>query len=359
MKKNKKILQVISKLDSGGAEKVVVDICNLLIKKNYEVTILFTRSPGPLSKFLNPKVKQISLDRRNKFSLVAIVKCLKVLIDYDIIHVHTRHTFYYIKLIMSILPMKNWNLIFHDHGSEIDIDGRTPIFFQLFNNNYGYIGVSEVLCNWAEDNIKGLTNIYKLPNIRVVNNSNKSDDLEKIAKDETTLRFVHVSNIHPIKNLEHSILLIDALKKEKKVSLTIYGAKSNKIYHSSLIKLINSLKLNDIIEIIDDELDIPSILSSYDFGLYTSKSETGPLVLIEYLCKGIPFLSFDTGEVVKTVKKNYPLFVINNFDVKKWENRIDDLLIKKYDKKEMVKFYNENFSTEVYLDNLIKIYGHF
>ena len=42
-----------------------------------------------------------------------------------------------------------------------------------------------------------------------------------------------------------------------------------------------------------------------------------------------------------------------------WENRIDDLLIKKYDKKEMVKFYNENFSTEVYLDNLIKIYGHF
>ena len=69
MEKNKKksIVFGITKLDLGGAERVLVDMCNKLCEQ-FDITIFTIYSGGVLEKELKPKIKKISLyKKRNKF----------------------------------------------------------------------------------------------------------------------------------------------------------------------------------------------------------------------------------------------------------------------------------------------------
>ena len=51
-------------------------------------------------------------------------------------------------------------------------------------------------------------------------------------------------------------------------------------------------------------------------GLHVSKSETGPLVLLEYMCKSMPFIAYDTGEIAQHIKINFPSLIKDNFDMR-------------------------------------------
>ena len=358
MNKEKKVLQIISRLDSGGAEKVFVDICNILNKNGYDVTILYTRSPGELSRLLSNEITQISLDRNFRFNFLAILNFIGIVRNYKTVHIHLRNTFFFAKTIMSLIPKRNWNVVFHDHFGTIDIDKKVPFLLKVLKKDYKYIGVSETLCSWAHDNLSGLKGIFNLPNIRLIDEKTDYEISTCELTKQDTLKFVQVSNIHPVKNIEHSINIIAEIRKTKNVHLTIYGFIANKDYYNELIRLIQTLELYDHVKFIHNELNIPSVLSYYHFGLYTSKSESGPLVLIEYLSRGLPFLSFNTGEVVKQLINEYPQFIIDNYDIKQWVDCIFTLINKNYDKKKIVKYYNDNFSESKYLKRLISIYDY-
>ena len=48
--------------------------------------------------------------------------------------------------------------------------------------------------------------------------------------------------------------------------------------------------------------DAPALIAGADAGLATSKNETGPLVVLEYMAGGLPFLATDTGEIAHAVR---------------------------------------------------------
>lgn len=354
MLRYKKIIYIISELDRGGAERVAVDICNLMNANNYNVTILFTRKPGLLSKFLNKGVIQISLNRKKRYSFISLFKFIKILSQFDIVHVHCRHNFYYTRLSMIFNPFKKWDLIFHDHFGAIEIDKRVPFFFKLFKRNYKYIGVSKSLTEWATKNLNGLLSIHLLPNIRIRNDCEKIED--PVDNEKTKLKFIHVSNFHRIKNIEYSIHLIFEIKKKRKVSLSIYGQIKDSNYFDEIKSLVDSLNLTKNVFFIHDELDIPSIIRQYDIGLCTSKSESGPLVLIEYLSGGIPFLSYKTGEVVDCIIEDFPLFVIDNFLLNEWISGIDKIVHQNYSPLSLQSFHDLKFSKKIFLKSLLNIY---
>ena len=65
----KRICFGITKLGIGGAERVLVDIANELIK-DYDITIFTIYGGGELEKELNPNIKRISLYKKEKKSVV-------------------------------------------------------------------------------------------------------------------------------------------------------------------------------------------------------------------------------------------------------------------------------------------------
>ena len=86
---DKKILFVISDLESGGSQRVLSNICNNLVKKNYSVTILLL-SDGKAFYKLDPKIKVIHLNLLNKSigftrkiynNVQRIIKIRKIIID--------------------------------------------------------------------------------------------------------------------------------------------------------------------------------------------------------------------------------------------------------------------------------------
>ena len=65
-----KILQVIDKLDVGGAERVAVNLCSLLFENKIEVSFLNLLQPAKLDEELIQKgIKLQYLNRRNKYNL--------------------------------------------------------------------------------------------------------------------------------------------------------------------------------------------------------------------------------------------------------------------------------------------------
>ena len=65
---NKSLIFGITKLDIGGAERVLVDIANKLCVK-YNITILTIYSGGELEKELNEKIKIINLYKNKNIML--------------------------------------------------------------------------------------------------------------------------------------------------------------------------------------------------------------------------------------------------------------------------------------------------
>jgi glycosyltransferase involved in cell wall biosynthesis len=337
-----KILQVIDTLNVGGAEKVFVDICNILYENDIKITSFFLLDAGILNEELNENIPVIELNRTNKWSLAKMQRCSKILKQYDIVHCHFRHVYKYIALVSKIFNVKS-KIILHDHYGSIDIDKEIPFLLNSFLKPNYYIGVSRSLQQWAENSLKIKSgNVFVLENI--ISKSNLKQDYSN-ASD-----LILVSNIKPVKNNKFGLELIEKLN----ASLLLVGQNQNNTYYAEILKKKNS---NDSNCNIDSSIkNVQPILHCFKLGLHTSMSESGPLVLIEYLAQGLPFLAYETGEVSKILKTYFPDYFIDNFEVNQWTDRITMLLSKKNDTVKMQEVFEKHFGKEQYFKKLISIY---
>ena len=305
-----KILQIIDTLDIGGAERILVNITNLLFKRGVDVSVLTTVINGPLAEDLNPNIKIISVRRKRKYSILSMYHLFCYVKNYDILHVHLWHNLKYVLFIKKMFQLKN-AIIFHDHfGGKYN-----DYFFKFFRNDFYYIGVNDELCNKAESAGIERKKILLLKNFFDI-------DIKGFRSRNKINKVILISNFHIIKNIEFAVRLINEYLKIDNIQLDIYGYIHNQAYYNKIVKNIKSAGLSDNINIITDCKNITEVLLNYDFGLHVSKYETGPLVLLEYIMTRIPFLTYNTGDVAKEVSSVIPEFVNDDFDIKNWVKRL-------------------------------------
>jgi glycosyltransferase involved in cell wall biosynthesis len=338
-----KILQVIDRLNVGGAERVMVDMSNILHENKQDVSVLFILYPGPLANQLNPNIPRIILNRKSKFSLKTYYQCAQYLGQFDIIHCHSRYNYSYIRL-TNFLFRKKRKIVLHDHYGPIDIDQSIPFLFEwIFKPNY-YIGVSQTLTNWARNQLKlAESNVFLLHNIirkRYAGKACKKYDL------------ILVSNIKSIKNQLFAIALAKKLNRK----LLIIGQNQDDAYYKQVKETIEGTQ----VELLTDCDDTHIYIAQSQFALHVSPSETGPLALIEYMAYGIPFLTFETGEVAASCKHEFPDMVIQNFDLEDWEERINKITTENNIalSERLMTFYSTHFSEQSYFTKCQKIYNH-
>ena len=332
-----KILQIIDKLDIGGAERVFVDMCNILQENHQDISaMLLLEDKGVL--VVDLKVPIIALNRKNKWSVRTMYKCAKILRQYDVIHCHSRHIYKYIALVNFLFRVKS-KIIFQDHYGSIDIDKEIPFLFDsLFKPKY-YVGVSKTLNQWAIDALKINENcVFLLQNII---------KKQHHVPTHNELEFILVSNIKPVKNNMFAIELCKSID----APLVLIGKNQNKDYFLRLEQ-----ELGDKISINDKVSNAQAIMGKSKIGLHTSKSETGPLVLIEYLAQGLPFLAYETGEVAKILKPHFPEYFIDNFDLEKWKMRLDLIRNSSPDTQKMAMVFEQYFGEKQYYIKLLNIY---
>ncbi len=345
-----KILQIIDRLDAGGAERVMVDLSNILHEAGHQVTTLAILNHGELGKFLNPEIKKINLKRSGKFNLKTLKKLSAEANEHDVLHVHMRHNLKYVWLANKVFPMKA-TMIFHDHYGKIEIDRSVDKVLYWALKKVSYIGVSQALADWAIKDV-GLPpdKVHHLTNIII-----QKDVPAKSRTVDGIKQLILVSNIRREKHIEFAIEVMSKLVDEAEARLTIYGKVVDQSYFQELKTLISNRDLSKHINFVDDCIDIQAELSQYDFALHTAKSETGPLVLIEYLAQGLPFITYQTGEVVKQINGVLPSLIISNFEVAQWVNALKTHWDREM-KNELIEVYNSQYSKENYYQQCLKIY---
>jgi glycosyltransferase involved in cell wall biosynthesis len=336
-----RILQVIDVLDIGGAERVFVDMVNILSSEGIDVEVLLFSDNGALTKTLSEKIKKHTLNRTNKFSIRKLWEAHKVCRSFDIVHAHMRHCYGYIKL-AQIVFRGNYKILLHDHYGDIEIDTRVPFRLKSWLKPGYYVGVSQALVNWAKNNLKG-TEIHLLRNIvvpgKTMNNTSHN-----------SRKAFMVANIRRTKNIEFAITLC----RELGIELTIYGNKSGDAYWQEITAMI---EVDNSIKIIQGVSDVSLFYKDYGFALHCATSETGPLVLLEYMTHGVPFVAYKTGEVAELVAPYLPGCFVTSFEAAEWRAAIKNIISSGEDTSEkMRKIFDELFSVEKYKDECLKIY---
>jgi glycosyltransferase involved in cell wall biosynthesis len=301
--KGLKVLHIISKLNVGGAERVVIDLVNICSEQGGDVSLMSLLDAGELSGHVNKDVKQYFLNRTEKFSFKTLYRLSKIISQFDVIHVHTRHVLKYVILSKVFFFNKFPKLVYQDHTGVLTNSKVLKYIFSFVN---AYVSVSIRNVKWASETMK-ITNVHLLPNIVRRVNVPESNDKKGV---------VMVGNIRPEKNYPF-IFKLAAITKSK---IDIYGKFTNNGYREEIEKLIP-----DNVRITDGVSDMQGVLGKYEMALHCAPVETGPLVLIEYLAQGIPFITYNTGQVVEQIKNDLHEFIVNTFDTDEWLNAIGHL----------------------------------
>lgn len=340
-----KILHVIDSLNVGGAEKVCIYLLSMLRETGHEADCMVITSKGPLHEKIDKRARLFFLNRKRKFSLIKMYKCAMIASEYDIIHVHMRHTWAYVKL-SSLIFNSKLKLIFHDHfwGIRTPLDANfrlTGIFKPQF-----YVGVSYEHRKWAKENLK-----ISDEHLFVLRNTILPD------YGQSNIYFgdlLMISNLREVKNVLFAIRLANYLKRR----LTIFGNTDGSHYADMVLK--EGAK-SEYITIIQGESEIQKHLSNFSLAIHTSIYETGPLVLLEYMAHGLPFITYKVGSVVEEIADKFPDMIIESFQLDDWEVKINLLegRIKNGDKElssDLIRVFEEKFSPDDYLNKCLKIY---
>ncbi|HRI19332.1 MAG TPA: glycosyltransferase [Panacibacter sp.] len=354
---NKKlsVVQITDQLNIGGAERVLVTISNLLYKYGHRVAVLTIVTKGPLAAQLNKEIKVIDIKRKWKWNLLTMHRLIKAIGEFDIIHVHSSYNLRYVYLAMKIFGLHK-PIFFHEHFGDIETDKTVSWHQQFIYPKTILIAVSNSIAQWALHNVKmDNKRVFLLPNTVEVVQPNETG--KRSAANVSNL--VLVANIRPAKNIDFAIDLLKELNRKNLFHLTIIGKPAERVYLENLQQKIKQLQLTERVNFIFDIDEIQPLLCRYQLAIHTAKSESGPLVLIEYMAQNLPFITYNTGEVAQQIKAVLPELIADDFNTLAWINRIDFLLTEKnygYIQQKMQQVFEVYYSTEEYYNRCINIY---
>lgn len=339
------LLFVIDSLVTGGAEQVFADLAALM-HGYIKFDILLISLQTTESYDLPPNTKKIYLNRKNKWSLQSFWRCYRTIRKYKVVHIHMRHTFRYVSSVARLFQLRS-KLIFHDHFGSIEINKKQPFKEYRFLKPDVYIGVSDQLREWAIQ-VWGIPREHthtfiNLPSTRFL--QRLSTRIQPNAEG-----IVMVGNVKPIKNQKFAIELAKAIN----MPLTLIGKNQDAEYS----KYVSKASMDQAIRWMQDQNDVSQILKNYKIGICCSISESGPLVILEYLLCGLPFIAFKTGGIAEIVSRYFPEYFVEDFNIDTWKDRIFLLLNREreVDKARVEAMLSKEFSPEIYRRRLLEIY---
>lgn len=297
------ILHVIDSLAIGGAERMLVDIANASAAHGYRISVCVTRSRTDLEPELSTNITLLTLNRQRRFELSPMRKFAGYIADENVtaLHAHGRSSFSFCALAKS-MRMFSRPIILHDHFGEIELNSAVPTWFSLIGKKYidAYVGVYEKLAVWAasagipQDKISVIGNALDLTRFRPHSNNALRDRLS--IPNETTIGLV-ICGIREEKGID---LLIDAvalIKHPKPFLIVVAGGVRDAQYMQRCQSEIEAHGLEDKIVFLGEYKDAWSLAFEADFAIMPSRSESGPLVIIEYMAAGLPFAAFTVGDI--------------------------------------------------------------
>lgn len=369
-----KIIHIIPTLNKGGAEKLVLDICNELSFRPYLKVLLIVLSDKNTFKlneykfdikFINIKFQYKILKPNVSKEINHLELCINEFSP-DIIHSHLFES-EFIPRLNNIDGVKYFS---HIHSNTPQL--TKPTLKNLFSKkglidyfvyreivklykkvNNSFISISSYTDNFYKKNIPQFKNrIHLLPNaIRTsIYSSEKRDKGDKI-------KIISVGSLISVKNQNLQLQISkNLLEAGVKFELNIVGEGEDRDY---LSKKILELNLQNNVNLIGHSNEVPKLLSQNNIFLHTAPYEAFGLVLIEAMANRLPIIALNGLGNIDIIQDGINGFIINQQEPNLFLEKILKIWNDQTEYKKMTdnayqrsKFYD----IVPYIDNLIKIY---
>ena len=289
-----RILEVIPALNSGGAERFVVDLCNQMAKDGHEVTLL-TMKDFSISNFgfykdeLNDNVKQLNLGM-GKFGLRTFYKLYKTIksIKCDVVHFHLTAT--YFGFLALLLDRKKAYFVTSHIQAEIE-RGKSRFRFIVKKTCLKLNLLHQVAI--SDHNARSVEKVFGVPPIKLIYNgracANVTDKYDEVKREiehykphPVTNAFIMIARCNPQKNISRLVRCFNKLiDSGEDVVLLVIG---NGYDSPSIFPVIRQANKN--IHFLGQRHNVVDYLSCADFFTLSSDYEGMPITLIEALACG-------------------------------------------------------------------------
>ncbi len=293
-----RVLQLITGLSIGGAEKVLLDLCGTLDRNKIETFVIGLNDEDDLKEDFESKgiyVQMLDM-KKTPANLFKVYKVLAQFIqehEIDIIHAHMFHPLVFAYL----LKMKNPKLkiVFTSHSE--NIGGKFREFFTSILKNYRDTDIvfSKEMIN----------KMYKEDTIVIANGVNVAVFAEALEK-KTVFTFLSVGVLRPGKNQSFLASCAKYLKdRGYDFQIDIVGAGDASGDTSEEIKEeIRKSDVEDKINMLGTRRDIPQLLQRAHCLILPSLFEGLPIVILEAGAARLPILSTPVGAIPNIINEH-------------------------------------------------------
>lgn len=297
-----RIVEIIPRLQTGGAEKFVVELANTFVEQGHEctlVTLFDLDESDVIAGDLQPQVRRISLHKHAGADLGCFWRVLEVIKREkpNIVHAHVG-AIKYLSLAALIFRQCHYFATIHSEASREAGTGLELWSRRLLFNRKLVVPVTI-----SPESHKSFQQFYGWPTPMIMNGCSaykpSNIDVTRLGfRDGIDLLFVHAARISEVKN---QTVLVRAFKRlladGYRVRLLIMGrCDSDQIMEE--IRLAESESL----VYLGERTDIRDIMAIADAFCLTSRQEGMPITLIEAFSVGCPPIVTPVGGCVNMVK---------------------------------------------------------
>jgi len=292
------VLTLIDSLIAAGAERMAVNIANLLADEGIGSHLCATRVGGPLEEFIGDEVLFFVANKKGVLDISALNRIGRYIKNNHINIIHAHSSSIYWGFILKLL-FPEVKLVWHDHfGLSEQIYKRPSFWLKRVSSivDHAFV-VNEKLYDFA-------TAILKMP-------LNKVSFLANFASLDISY---HNQVELPDNNCYPKLLCLANLRRQKDHDNLLYAfAEVAKAYPNARLYLVGGhfgdeyyRHLNKRIEkeeslrkrvfILGSRNDVAGILAGCDIGILSSLSEGLPVALLEYGSALLPVVCTDVGD---------------------------------------------------------------
>ena len=370
-----KILHVIPNLLKGGAQRLVIDICNELSKKeSLECKILVLSTSHNEFQYCSSALDitycsvsfKLSIFKKNQIHIDSYENFIAEFKP-DIIHSHL----YFSELVCHENPRSNIKYVSHLHSNR-NLFKKKKVFDFFFKKNiYEFFEKKRLLKKYIRSNKKFISissdtykfftkempqntfDLVSLPN--AINLSRFKSLSNPIVLNK--IRLITVGALVPNKN---QMFLIDVVRYIKKNNYAVHlniigdGPERKKIQNRILeLKLTENIKLSGNLDLIEDEL------KQADFYVHSALHEAFGLVILEAMASRLAVVTLNGRGNNDIIDNGINGFILNEKNFKIFGDIIIKLFSNTADYKKIVKKGYESalkYDITFYVNKLLKVY---
>lgn len=307
-----RLLHIINSLNTGGAEKLILDTLPLFAQKGIEVDLLLlmkTESPF-LNKLKKEKCCKIfEFSYTNVYNPWMIFKIRKIITNYDIVHVHLFPALYWTALAYFFSRTK-CKLIFTEHSTS---NKRMRFRFINLVEKIIYKNYNAIIAITHDVKERIIKHIGNLVEIVVINNGTDIFQIDSIKgyeknifKNYTSKNDIFLIQVSSFRKAKDQPTLIKAmLHLPENIKLVLVG--DGPLIHES-IDLVSQLNLKKRVEFLWIRKDPIALIKTCNIAVLSSNWEGFGLVAIEAMASGKPLIASDVDGLREVVTGGGILF---------------------------------------------------